>query len=180
MSEQKNAFEEVVTRTPVRDVALPGGAGTLALVTLDNGHDHTRPNTFGPRTMEGLASTVDSLRARAAAGEVQAVGFTGKPFVFAVGADLKAVAQASSREQALEVARAGHAAYAAVMDLPVPTFAFVNGAAMGGGVELALACDYRTMSSGVPAVALPEAFLGLFKGENIGKMLVKIGPDPAC
>ena len=167
MSEQaqnRNALEEVVTHLLVRDVALPGGAGTMALVTLDNGFDHTKPNTFGPTTIANLRSVVAGLQARAEAGEVQAVGITGKPFMFAVGADLKAVAQASSREQALTVARAGHAAYAAIMDLPVPTFAFVNGAAMGGGVELALACDYRTISSGVPAVALPETFLGLVPG----------------
>jgi 3-hydroxyacyl-CoA dehydrogenase/enoyl-CoA hydratase/carnithine racemase len=157
-------FEEVVTHLPVRDIALPGGGGTMALVTLDNGFDHTKPNTFGPKTIANLLSVVERLRARAEADEVQAVGITGKPFIFAVGADLKAVAQASSREQALEVARAGHAAYAAIMDLPVPTFAFVNGAAMGGGVELALACDYRTISAGVPAVALPETFLGLVPG----------------
>jgi 3-hydroxyacyl-CoA dehydrogenase/enoyl-CoA hydratase/carnithine racemase len=157
-------FEEVVTHLPVRDVALPGGVGTMALVTLDNGFDHTKPTTFGPKTIANLLTVVQGLRARAEAGEVQAVGITGKPFIFAVGADLKAVAQASSREQALEVARAGHAAYAAIMDLPVPTFAFVNGAAMGGGVEIALACDYRTISSGVPAVALPETFLGLVPG----------------
>ncbi|HEY3535707.1 MAG TPA: 3-hydroxyacyl-CoA dehydrogenase NAD-binding domain-containing protein [Pedococcus sp.] len=160
----EHTFEEVVTHTPVRDVALPGGAGTLALVTLDNGLDHTKPNTFGPKTVEGIRATVDGLRTRAEAGEVQAVGITGKPFIFAVGADLKAVSQASSRARALEVARAGHAAYAAIMDLPVATFAFVNGAAMGGGVEIALACDYRTISSGVPAVALPETFLGLVPG----------------
>jgi 3-hydroxyacyl-CoA dehydrogenase/enoyl-CoA hydratase/carnithine racemase len=163
-SAQQHTVEEVVTHTPVRDVALPGGAGTLALVTLDNGLDHTRPNTFGPRTIAGLRATVDELRTRAEAGLVQAVAITGKPFVFAVGADLKAVARATSREQALEVARAGHDAFRAVMDLPVPTFAFVNGAAMGGGVEIALACDYRTISSGVPAVALPETFLGLVPG----------------
>ena len=83
--------EEVVTRTPVQDVTLPGGAGILALVTLDNGHDHTRPNTFGPQTIAGLQATVDGLRARAEAGEIQAVGITGKPFVFAVGADLSGV-----------------------------------------------------------------------------------------
>ena len=123
--------EEVVTRTPVQDVTLPGGAGTLALVTLDNGHDHTRPNTFGPQTIAGLQATVDGLRARAEAGEIQAVGITGKPFVFAVGADLSGVPYVTEREQALAIARAGHAAFASIMDLPVPTFAFVNGAAHG-------------------------------------------------
>ncbi|MDU0315245.1 3-hydroxyacyl-CoA dehydrogenase NAD-binding domain-containing protein [Phycicoccus sp. M110.8] len=157
-------FEEVVTHTPVRDITLPGGAGTLALVTLDNGFDHTKPNTFGPKTIEGLVATVAELRRRADAGEIQAVGITGKPFIFAVGADLKAVGQARSREDALGVARAGHAAFAGIMDLPVPTFAFVNGAAMGGGVEIALSADYRTISSGVPAIALPETFLGLVPG----------------
>ena len=164
MSEQQNAFEEVVTRTPVRDIALPGGAGILAHLTLDNGFDHTTPITFGPKTIEGLVQVVENLRTRAEAGEIKAVGITGKPFIFAVGADLKAVSRATSREQALEVARAGHAAYGALMDLPVPTFAFVNGAAMGGGVEIGLACDYRSISSGGPAVALPETFLGLVPG----------------
>lgn len=62
------------------------------------------------------------------------------------------------------MARAGHRAFATIMDLPVPTFAFVNGAAMGGGLEIALACDYRTISAGVPAIALPETFLGLVPG----------------
>ncbi len=156
--------EEVVTRTPVQDVALPGGAGTMALLTLDNGFDHTRPNTFGPAGIAGLHETVDAIRARAEAGEIQAMAITGKPFVFAVGADLTGVPSIRERGQALQIARAGHAAYAAIMDLPVPTFAFVNGAAMGGGVEIALACDYRTISAGVPALALPEAFLGLVPG----------------
>ena len=104
---EAGTFEEVVTHTPVRDIALPGDAGTLALITLDNGFDHTKPNTFGPQTIAGLQTTVAGLRERAEAGEIQAVGITGKPFIFAVGADLKAVAQATRREQALEVARAG-------------------------------------------------------------------------
>ncbi len=156
--------DEVVTHSPVQDVVLPGGAGTLALLTLDNGFDHTKPNTFGPATIAELQATVDGLRARADAGEIQAVGITGKPFIFAVGADLTGVPMVRERDQALQIARAGHAAYASIMDLPVPTFAFVNGAAMGGGVEIALACDYRTISAGVPALALPETFLGLVPG----------------
>ena len=155
---------EVVTRTPVQDVVLPGGAGVLALITLDNGLDHTRPNTFGPESIAGLAATVAALRGRADAGEIQAVGLTGKPFIFAVGADLSGMPYVTERDQALAVARAGHAAFAGLMDLPVPTFAFINGAAMGGGVEVALACTYRTISAGVPALALPETFLGLVPG----------------
>jgi len=156
--------DEVVTKALVRDLTLPARAGTMALITLDNGFDHTKPNTFGPATIAGLTEVVAGLRARAEAGEIQAVGITGKPFIFAVGADLTAVPAAREREQAVEIARAGHTVFAAIMDLPVPTFAFVNGAAMGGGVEIALACDYRTISAGVPAVALPEAFLGLVPG----------------
>ncbi len=156
--------DEVVTKALVQDVTMPGGAGTMALITLDNGFDHTRPNTFGPASLAEISAAVGTLKARAEAGQIQAVGITGKPFIFAVGADLSGIPYVRGRDQALEIARAGHAAYSQIMDLPVPTFAFVNGAAMGGGVEIALACDYRTISAGVPAVALPETFLGLVPG----------------
>ncbi|MGL5819999.1 MAG: 3-hydroxyacyl-CoA dehydrogenase NAD-binding domain-containing protein [Phycicoccus sp.] len=172
--------DEVVTRSPVRDVVLPDDAGVLALITLDNGRDHTRPNTFGPEGLAGLQAGLDALRVRADAGEIAAVGVTGKPFVFAVGADLSGVPFVTERAQALDVARAGHRAFAALMDLPVPTFAFVNGAAMGGGVELALAADYRTVAAGVPAFALPETFLGLLPGWGGCWMLPNlIGPEAA-
>ncbi len=156
--------DEVVTKCPVRDITLPGGAGTLALITLDNGFDHTRPNTFGPNSLAALRTAVEGIAARAAAGEIVAAAVTGKPFIFAVGADLSGVPKVTERDQAMAIASAGHAVFAAFSDLPVPTFAFVNGAAMGGGVELALAASYRTISAGVPAVALPECFLGLVPG----------------
>lgn len=164
MSQTLETPSEVVTHSKVRDVALPGGAGTLALITLDNGFDHSKPNTLGPQTIAAFAATIARLRRRAEAGEIVAVAVTGKPFMFAIGADFNAIASISRRDQALEGARAGHAAYAALADLPVPSFAFLNGAAMGGGVELALSATYRTISSGVPAVALPEVFLGLVPG----------------
>ena len=45
--------DELVTRALSRDVQLPLGAGTMALITLDNGRDHTKPNTFGPRGLGG-------------------------------------------------------------------------------------------------------------------------------
>ena len=153
--------DEVVTHAPVRDVELPGGAGTMALITLDNGFDHTKPNTFGPGGLNELNTALDAIAAR---DDLAAVGITGKPFIFAVGADLGGVPLISDREQALQIGRLGHDVFRRLGELPVPTFAFVNGAAMGGGVEVALHCTYRTISSGVPALALPECFLGLVPG----------------
>ncbi len=65
-------------------------------------------------------------------------------------------------------------------ELSVPSFAFVNGAALGGGLELALHCSYRTISSGVTAVAFPECFLGLLPGWGGTYLLPRlIGPGNA-
>jgi 3-hydroxyacyl-CoA dehydrogenase/enoyl-CoA hydratase/carnithine racemase len=153
--------DEVVTQAHVRDVELPYGAGTMALITLDNGFDHTKPNTFGPGGLTSLNTALDSVAAR---DDLVAVGVTGKPFIFAVGADLGGVPLITGHEQGLEIARLGHAVFRRLGELPIPSFAFVNGAAMGGGVEVALHCTYRTISSGVPALALPECFLGLVPG----------------
>jgi 3-hydroxyacyl-CoA dehydrogenase/enoyl-CoA hydratase/carnithine racemase len=153
--------DEVVTQARVRDVELPYGAGTMALITLDNGFDHTKPNTFGPGGLTALDTALDSIAAR---DDLVAVGVTGKPFIFAVGADLNGVPLITDREQGLDIARLGHGVFRRLGELAVPSFAFVNGAAMGGGVEVALHCTYRTISSGVPAVALPECFLGLVPG----------------
>jgi len=176
--------DEVVTRAPVRDVELPYGAGTMALITLDNGRDHTRPNTFGPAGLLALRDALDAVAARATpeAGEqrIVAVGVTGKPFIFAVGADLSGASLIAARDEALAIARLGHAVFRRFGELGVPSFAFVNGAALGGGLELALHCSYRTISSGVTAVAFPECFLGLLPGWGGTYLLPRlIGPAQA-
>ena len=171
---------EVVTHARVRDVELPGGAGQLALITLDNGFDHTKPSTFGPGGLLELSDAIDAIARRAQHGGLAAVGVTGKPFVFTVGADLKGVSLIESWEQAQAIGRLGHAVFRRLGELDVPSFAFVNGAAMGGGVEIALHCTYRTISSGVPAVALPECFLGLVPGWGGTYLLPRlIGPSKA-
>jgi 3-hydroxyacyl-CoA dehydrogenase/enoyl-CoA hydratase/carnithine racemase len=156
--------DEVVTRAIPRDISLPGNTGTFVLITLDNGFDHTKPNTFGPATLTALSGLLATLHARALGGEIVGVGITGKPFIFAVGADLTGITKVSTREQALAIGSLGHQTFEQLRTLPVPTFAFVNGAAMGGGVEIALSAAYRSISSGVGAVALPECFLGLLPG----------------
>ena len=174
---------EVVTRALVRDVELPygdQGSGTMALITLDNGHDHTRPNKFGPAGLLSLRDALDVAAARAARGDIAAVGVTGKPFIFAVGADLTGAALIGSRDEALAIGRLGHAVFRRFGELGVPSFAFVNGAALGGGLELALHCSYRTISSGVTAVAFPECFLGLLPGWGGTYLLPRlIGPAAA-
>ncbi|PZR53834.1 3-hydroxyacyl-CoA dehydrogenase [Xylanimonas oleitrophica] len=155
------ARPERVTHSLVRDVEMPGGAGTLALVTLDNGLDHTKPNTLGPQGMAELEARLAQLRERAAAGEIAAIAVTGKPYFLAAGADLLGIGAVTTREEALELGRMGHRAYELLHDAGVPTFAFVNGLALGGGLEVALNCDYRTVASDAPALGLPETGLGL-------------------
>jgi 3-hydroxyacyl-CoA dehydrogenase/enoyl-CoA hydratase/carnithine racemase len=155
--------DEVVTHSFVRDVPLSGGR-TLALVTLDNGRDHTRPNTLGAATLIEFAETMDALKERAARGEIHGVAVTGKPYILAAGADLSKVAGIPSHEIGVKLAQLGHYALGKESELGVPSFVFINGLALGGGLEIALNADYRTVDASVPAVGLPEVFLGLIPG----------------
>jgi 3-hydroxyacyl-CoA dehydrogenase/enoyl-CoA hydratase/carnithine racemase len=159
MSDQ-STYDEVVTEFKVRYLELPG-AGKAAMITMDNGFDHTRPNTFGLASLESLRTALDEVQAEPG---LAAVLLTGKPFIFAVGADLSGVPLITDRAQAMEIGEAGHAQFRRLSDLGVPTFAFINGAAMGGGLEIALHCNYRTVSGSAAAIALPECFLGLVPG----------------
>ena len=167
--------DEVVTETKVHIVDLPGdwpqGSGRAALLTLDNGRDHKRPNTFGPASLASLERALDAVAAR---DDLVAVCLTGKPFIFSVGADLSVFRQLTSHEQVLEIGRLGHRVFAKLATLGVPSFAFVNGASMGGGLEVALHCTYRTVSSGATALALPEVFLGLVPGWGGTTLLPRI------
>jgi enoyl-CoA hydratase/carnithine racemase len=154
---------EVVTHSPVRDIRLASGK-VLALITLDNGRDHTRPNTLGPATLSELDTTLEGLRSRAAAGEIQAVGITGKQYILAAGADLSDISRVGSKENAKLVAQLGHMVLGKLSELGVPSFAFVNGLALGGGLEIALNSTYRTVDASAAAIALPEVFLGIIPG----------------
>ena len=153
--------DEVVTHARVNYVSLSGDTGTAALITLDNSFDHKRPNTFGPASLASLARALDEVEARE---DLVAVCVTGKPFIFSVGADLKVFRQLRSRDQVLEIGRLGHSVFRRLGELPIPSFSFINGAAMGGGLEVALNCTYRTASTGAAAIALPEVSLGLIPG----------------
>jgi 3-hydroxyacyl-CoA dehydrogenase/enoyl-CoA hydratase/carnithine racemase len=157
------ADDEVITHARVRDVRLPSGR-VLALITLDNGRDHTRPNTLGPATMIALGETLETLKARADAGEIEAVAITGKQYILAAGADLSDITKVGSRDNARLIAQLGHKVLGRLGELGVPSFAFVNGLALGGGLEIALNSTYRTVDASAAAVALPEVFLGIIPG----------------
>jgi 3-hydroxyacyl-CoA dehydrogenase/enoyl-CoA hydratase/carnithine racemase len=162
---------EVRTEFKLRRVETE--AGPLALVTIDNGHDHTKPTVFGRSAFE----SAQRLLAELEDGDWVAMVLTGKPFVFAVGADMTEFPKIRSREEAIEGSRAGHEAFGRIAALPYPTVAAVNGACLGGGVEIALHCDARTISGGVRHFAVPEVFLGILPAWG-GTQLVPRLVDP--
>lgn len=170
--------DEVVTRALVRYVDLPGLAGPIALITLENGHDHTRPSTFGPAGLSSLDGALDGIDAHVPA--VAAIAVTGEPFVFSAGADLTGIPAIRGREDAREITALGQRVFRRFYDSPVPTFAFINGAALGGGLELPLSCHYRTLASSVTTIAFPECLLGIVPGWGGAWLLPNlVGADAA-
>ncbi len=150
-------------------------AGDLALVTIDNGEDWQKPTFFGEAALRSLEAALDELER----GDFVAAVVTGKPFFFGAGADITEFPEITP-ERAREGSRAGHELFGRLRALPFPTVAAINGACLGGGLEVALHCTARTVSSAVRHIAFPEVFLGLFPAWGGTQVLPRlIGPAPA-
>jgi 3-hydroxyacyl-CoA dehydrogenase/enoyl-CoA hydratase/carnithine racemase len=132
-------------------------SGPLALVTIDNGEDYTKPTVLGRTALASLTRLLDELDG----GDWTGMVLTGKPFIFCAGADINEF-HGVDPERARLGSRVGHELFARIAALPFPTLAAINGACLGGGLELALHCDYRTISTAVRHFGCPEVFLGLF------------------
>jgi 3-hydroxyacyl-CoA dehydrogenase/enoyl-CoA hydratase/3-hydroxybutyryl-CoA epimerase len=107
-----------------------------------------------------------------AMGELEGVGGlrgvllrSGKRGSFIAGADLAAIGALTDREQVLALIRRAHNAFGRLAALPCPTVAAIDGVCLGGGTELALACDSRIASDEPRTqIGLPEILLGIFPG----------------
>lgn len=174
-AEELSSDAERVTQAKLRRVTLPDGQ-TVGLITLDNGEDHTKPNTFGFRSLLALNAAIDEALADET---VDAIGVTGKPFILAAGADLTSI-QSGGPDAVRTIAQLGHAVFRKLGEGGKPSFGFINGLALGGGLEVALHCTYRTVMDSAPALGLPEVMLGLVPGWG-GAYLVPnlLGADKA-
>jgi 3-hydroxyacyl-CoA dehydrogenase/enoyl-CoA hydratase/carnithine racemase len=152
-------------------------AGSVALVTIDNGEDYRTPTTLGRSAFDSAVAVIDELER----GDWTAAVFTGKPFVFCVGADIDEFTKVRSPEEALEGTRAGHGLFARIRALPFPTVAAINGACLGGGLELALHCDARTIASNVRHIGFPEVALSIIPAWGGTQLLPRlVGPEAAA
>ncbi len=150
--------------------------GPIALVTIDNGEDYRKPTTLGSSAFASAVAVVEALES----GEWSAMVLTGKPFVFCVGADVDEFSRIASLEQAAAGSRAGHELFARIRALPFPTVAAINGACLGGGLELALHCDARTIASSVRHIGFPEVALSIIPAWGGTQLVPKLaGPDAA-
>ena len=150
--------------------------GPIALVTVDNGEDYTKPTTLGRSAFESAVALLEQLEG----GNWAAMVVTGKPFVFCVGADIDEFTRMRSVEDAVEGTRAGHALFGRIRALPFPTVAAINGACLGGGLELALHCDARTIASSVRHFGFPEVFLSIIPAWGGTQLAPKLaGPEAA-
>ncbi len=164
----------------VRHERLDGGVEVLTL-------DHPRVNALSVALLGQLESLVTDMAARADADRPRAVVVTGGPKLFAAGADITEFAERGGADpfalaDSATVAELGGAflrGLNAVAALPCPTIAAVNGVALGGGCELALACDLRVASDGA-RFGQPEILLGIIPGGGGTQRLARlVGPARA-
>lgn len=137
--------------------------GEAGIATLTFDLPDEKVNKFSLEAMSELDQLVDSLKKRS---DIQALILkSGKPGMFIAGADIQVLQTVSNRKEGLEKSRAGHDIFNKWEQLPFPTTALIDGACLGGGMELALACTYRVVTDHPKTqLGLPEVNLGIIPG----------------
>jgi enoyl-CoA hydratase/carnithine racemase len=128
----------------------------VAVVTID----HAPVNALNTATMNELAAVVDQV---AADPQVKAVVLTGNGMAFVAGADINEIAALTDPASAKELVQGGQGVFSKLENLKKPVIAAINGVALGGGLELALACHLR-IASDRAKLGLVEINLGIMPG----------------
>lgn len=172
---EEKAMAEPVTLFHTQFYESP--AGKIAILTMDNGHDYKRPNTFSEGAIRSLN---DALNRALQEGDVTGLMLTGKPYIFAAGADLTEIPFITTFDQGYQIGKYGHSVMKRIMDLPFPTLAAINGVALGGGLEISLYFKYRTVARSAQGIGFPECFLGLIPGWGGCTLIPRLlGPEKA-
>lgn len=137
-------------------------------------------NTLNRAVLEEFEQILDSL----VQGKLTPTALiikSGKSNGFIAGADISQFSQLTDVNEAFELVRKGQMVYDKLDALPFTTIAMIDGFCMGGGTEMALACDYRIAEEGQKTrIALPEILLGIHPGWGGSVRLVRlIGPAKA-
>jgi 3-hydroxyacyl-CoA dehydrogenase / enoyl-CoA hydratase / 3-hydroxybutyryl-CoA epimerase len=135
-------------------------AARIAWLTFDLAGSGT--NTLGSAVMRELGERIAEVEKAAPRALVIR---SGKEGGFVAGADITEFSGLADLEQAYRLARAGQQVFDGIEALPMPTVAAIHGFALGGGLELALACDFRVAADdGRLNLGLPEVMLGVHPG----------------
>jgi enoyl-CoA hydratase/carnithine racemase len=147
---------------------VEGGIGTIRL-------DRPPMNALNAQVQDDLLALCTQIRARP---DIAAVVVYGGEKVFAAGADIKEM-QRMSYTDMVDRSSALQGAFSALAQLPKPTVAAVTGYALGGGCELALACDFRVCAADAK-LGQPEILLGVIPGAGGTQRLSRlVGPARA-
>ena len=139
---------------------LETDAEGVAFLTLDKAGSSA--NTLSSEVLHELDARLAEIEAARPRAVVVA---SAKPSGFVAGADIKEFTALRTPEQAYTLIRAGQVVLDRLAALPCPTVAAINGFALGGGLEVALACRYRVASdSNKVSLGLPEVQLGIHPG----------------
>ncbi len=132
----------------------------IVWLTLDKPGSST--NVLGRAVIEELGALIEPLAADPPKGVIIR---SGKPSGFIAGADIKEFTGFKSATDAYALIRGGQLVFDRIESLPCPTVAAINGFALGGGLELALACRYRVaVGDERLSLGLPEVQLGIHPG----------------
>lgn len=145
-----------------KSVRLEPAANGLLTIWLDT--PNRSVNVLNAEMLEGLESAVEHAESNQA--RYQAVVFRSrKSGCFFVGADVPSIAAIRSSHDARKIIQRGQDLMLRIEGLTIPTIAAIDGVCMGGGLELALACQYRVVSDSLKTkLGLPEIKLGLIPG----------------